>query len=229
VRLKLTAAIVGLGALAIAAVALTVAIVRPGGGTSSHATPIPTASLDGRWVAEEFTSTSFAVPLRLPLPRTGSPEGWRVGESSSIVKFSPNLTTPSAMYLLAASATRVVDMDGRPSALPDDLAAWLNDQAGITAGTYPPGDEQQRWQIAGREVGVYLATITPDAADAGRPLLQTTDGHAVLMPEVPMAWWLARIGGDDEELVLIFSRPADFALQNWNGAFLDMTFSLELL
>jgi hypothetical protein len=153
-------------------------------------------------VSGELQTATFNVPVTIQLQAAPDPDGWYVRETASALTISPTETDGGRLVILDAGNTSMVDADGAPEPLTDDLVGALNAQAGVTAEEQQAPDLEgpASYLVAGEEVTVVRVTV--DGSASGRPLIRTPDG-VELSTSADSPWWILRAQPEGRDLLVI--------------------------
>jgi hypothetical protein len=193
--------------------------------------PQPTPTLpEATQVDGTLTTSRFAVPLSLSMDAAPDPGGWFVTEGESVIIIGPTASSAgqSQLVILDPAQALIVDRDGSTSPLPADLVAWLNAQAGISAGPLRAFDaeEQESYPIAGQDIPVFSVEIDP--AQAGRRVLVETDEGPILsVTDADANWSLLPFDRDGSDLILVLTSDAQ-GERPLGGSYIGMATSIEL-
>jgi hypothetical protein len=205
-RFQPAAPILGVAAVAIAAVALYVAFAGGNVGDPGPTdTPAPSPSMT--LVSGAFATSVFEVPFTATLEFAASPDGWGVQEGQTVVSLSPDPGSAYDVLVLSRSSTLLLTEDGEEP-LSTDLVGALNRLDGIEAQQLLTSDrgEPATFEIDGVEAPHVEVRL---AARANGAALFRTDGGEVERPGADATWWLFdvdRAGGAD---VLVIYRGSD--------------------
>lgn len=226
--MKLRPLAIPLGAAAVVLLAIGVfALVSRPPSVGPQPTPMPpdAIQLDGA-----LTTSRFAVPLSLSMDAAPDPGGWFVteGESAIIIGPTASSTGQSQLVILDPAQALVVDSDGSTSPVPADLVAWLNAQAGISAGPLRAFDaeEQESYPIEGQDVPVFSVEIDPDLAGR-RVLLESDEGPVLSVSDSDANWWLLPFERAGSDLILVITSDAQ-GERPLGGSYIGMATSIDL-
>jgi hypothetical protein len=224
-RFQTVAAPLAIAAAVIAAIVIIAAITRPNVGIPvSTSTPIPTSTLPPPSATlDDYSTSAFATPLTFRLGPPPDPDGWLVTDTATLVRISATEEATSRAYILDPAAIRVVEADGAPSTLPDDLVGWLAGQAGISAEEGRTADDQdpRTYPVAGQETQTLVVRFTDEAV--GRTLLQTTEGYALAPMDPEAEWLILPFSSEDGNLLVVITMSGT----NFGPSYLDMVGSIE--
>jgi hypothetical protein len=160
------------------------------------------------------------------LPSAPDPEGWFVSDGSAMVTITAEGDSQDRLVIIDTSQARVLTEGGEAEAVPDDVAAWLDDQPNVTAGPLPEGEGQLMHPVNGVPVPVFSVTAEP-VGDDGRALIDTPIGPAMSVSDVASTWWLMRYQGDGLDLLLIATSEQD-GEQGYRASFFQMIESIAV-
>jgi hypothetical protein len=175
---------------------------------------------------DRLTTAEFAVPVSVDLPSAPDPEGWFVSDGSAMVTITAEGDSQDRLVIIDTSQARVLTEGGEAEAVPDDVAAWLDDQPNVTAGPLPEGEGQLMHPVNGVPVPVFSVTAEP-VGDDGRALIDTPIGPAMSVSDVASTWWLMRYQGDGLDLLLIATSEQD-GEQGYRASFFQMIESIAV-
>jgi hypothetical protein len=203
-------------ATALLAALLAIPFVGGAIGPSPTPTPSPTpspASPAPLGQERPYTTSLFSPAIMFPLVRDGV-TAFQVTETETTLTISPPGSSTDDLVLMTLDGTRVFGdgRDGDASSV-DVLVQLLNERPGITAYLLrrPDVDQLASLPFAGQAVSVVVVTIDPAAAEPGSPLLSTSSGETLDVPDEPWVLWiLSAPGSDAGDLLAVYQgSPGD--------------------